>query len=110
LQNLYIEIKLVLIAMDRCSHRFRFTSLSIYLISAILAFTIIDAVYITSSLAQTTGKYIEVKRIITIPKDKIPNSGNLTGDNSSSSSATSSPSTPIKPVVDNYQQISLFFM
>jgi hypothetical protein len=74
-----------------------------------LAFTIIDAVYITSSLAQTTGKYTEVKRIITIPKDKIPNSGNLTGNNSGSS-VTSSNSSPINPVVNNYQQIPLLFM
>jgi hypothetical protein len=70
----------------------RYTSKSIYvnlyLISAILAFTIIiEAVYITPSLAQTTGSYIvEVSRIINIPKNtpnssSIPDNGNLTGDN-----------------------------
>lgn len=72
--------------MDRDNSRF--TMVSLYLISAILALTIIiiEAVHITPTLAQTTGGYIEVSRIINIPKS-MPNSStltdnaNLTGNN-----------------------------
>jgi hypothetical protein len=70
--------------MNRYTSKFIF--LSLYLIPAILALTIIiEAVYITPSLAQTTGSYIvEVSRIINIPKNTpnsssiVPNSTNLT--------------------------------
>ena len=52
----------------------KFTIVSICFISAILAFTIIiEADHITPALAQTTGSYSEVSRIINIPKD-MPNS------------------------------------
>ena len=67
--------------MDRDNSRF--TMVSLYLISAILALTIIiiiiiiEAVHITPTLAQTTGGYIEVSRIINIPKS-MPNSSTLT--------------------------------
>jgi hypothetical protein len=75
--------------MDR-DYYSKFTIVSLYLVSTILAFTIIiEAVYITPSLAQTTGRYIEVTRIINIPKN-IANSSNITGDNSSQTGGTSS--------------------
>ena len=65
--------------MNRYSSKL--TIVSLYLISAILALTIIiEAIHITPALAQTTGTYIEVSRIINIPKN-MPNSSNLTGDN-----------------------------
>ena len=72
--------------MNRYNSKSIFVSL--YLIQAVLASTIIiESVYITPSLAQTTGSYIvEVSRIINIPKDtpnstSIPDNGNLTSDN-----------------------------
>jgi hypothetical protein len=61
----------------------KFTTISLCFISALLAFTIIiEAVHITPALAQTTGSYTKVSRIINIPKS-MPNSsdGNLTGNN-----------------------------
>jgi len=85
---------------------------SLYLISAILALTIIiEAIHITPALAQTTGRYIEVSRIINIPKS-IPNSSG------SNSLPNGNPSLPdaisdgilISPVVNSYQQISLMFL
>ena len=97
--------------MDRDNSRF--TMVSLYLISAILALTIIiiEAVHITPTLAQTTGGYIEVSRIINIPKS-MPNSS------SSNSLPNSNPSLPdgiingivISPVVNSYQQVSLMFL
>jgi hypothetical protein len=101
--------------MNRYSSKFIFVSL--YLISAILAFTIIiEAVHITPSLAQTTGSYIvEVSRIINVPKNT-PNSSSLPNDNPSlpndnPSLPNDNPSLPngigngilISPVVNNYQ-------
>jgi hypothetical protein len=95
--------------MDRDNSKF--TMVSLYLISAILALTIIiEAVHITPTLAQTTGSYIEVSRIINIPKN-MPNS-------SSNSLPNSNPSLPegiingnvISPVVNSYQQVSLMFL
>ena len=96
--------------MDRDNSRF--TMVSLYLISAILALTIIiiEAVHITPTLAQTTGGYTEVSRIINIPKS-MPNS-------SSNSLPNSNPSLPdgiingivISPVVNSYQQVSLMFL
>jgi hypothetical protein len=57
----------------------KFTMASLYFISAILALTIIiEAIHITPALAQTTGSYIEVSRIINVPRN-MPNSSNLTG-------------------------------
>jgi hypothetical protein len=94
--------------MDRDNSQF--TVVSLYLISAILALTIIiEAVHITPTLAQTTGSYIEVSRIINIPKN-MPNSSN--------SLPNSNPSLPegiingnvISPVVNSYQQVSLMFL
>ena len=85
----------------------RFTIVSLYLISAILAFTmIIEAVYITPALAQTTGRYTEISRIINIPKN-IPNSNN---SNNSSPPEGISNGILISPVVNSYQQVSLMFM
>jgi len=90
----------------------KFTMVSLYLISAILALTIIiEAIHITPALAQTTGRYIEVSRIINIPKS-IPNSS---GSNSLPNSNSSLPdgigdSILISPVVNSYQQISLMFL
>ena len=90
----------------------KFTMVSLYLISAILALTIIiEAIHITPALAQTTGRYIEVSRIINIPKS-IPNSSG------SNSLPNGNPSLPdaisdgilISPVVNSYQQISLMFL
>jgi hypothetical protein len=90
----------------------KFTMVSLYLISSILALTIIiEAIHITPALAQTTGSYIEVSRIINIPKN-MPNS------NGSNSLPDGNPSLPdgisngilISPVVNNYQQISLMFL
>ena len=87
----------------------KFTIVSICFISAILAFTIIiEADHITPALAQTTGSYSEVSRIINIPKDM---------PNSSSSLPNGNPSLPngindgilISPVVNNYQ-LSLIFV
>jgi hypothetical protein len=101
--------------MNRYTSRFTFVSL--YLISAILAFTIIiEAVYITPSLAQTTGSYIvEVSRIINIPKNT-PNSSSIPNDNPSL--PNDNPSLPngisngilISPVANIYQQVSLMFL
>lgn len=91
----------------------KFTIASLYLISAILAFTIIiETVHITPVLAQTTGSYTGVSRIINIPKN-MPNSSS-----NSSSLPNSNPSLPdgisngilISPVVNSYQQISLMFL
>ena len=72
--------------MNKYTSKFIFVSL--YLIPAILALTIIiESVYITPSLAQTTGSYIvEVSRIINVPKNtpnstSIADNGNLTSDN-----------------------------
>ena len=90
----------------------KFTMVSLYLISSILALTIIiEAFHITPVLAQTTGRYIEVSRIINIPKN-IPNSS------SNNSLPNGNPSLPdaisdgilISPVVNSYQQISLMFL
>jgi hypothetical protein len=63
--------------MNRYSSKFTMDSL--YLISAILALIIIiEAIHITPALAQTTGSYIQVSRIINVPRN-MPNSSNLTG-------------------------------
>jgi hypothetical protein len=87
---------------------------SLYLISSILALTIIiEAIHITPALAQTTGSYIEVSRIINIPKS-MPNSSS----SGSSGLPTGNPSLPdgisngilISPVVNSYQQVSLMFL
>ena len=100
----------------------RFTIVSLYLISAILAFTmIIEAVYITPALAQTTGRYTEISRTINIPKN-IPNSSS-SGDssglpNGNPSLPNGNPSLPdgisdgilISPVVNRDQQGSLMFI
>jgi hypothetical protein len=84
---------------------------SLYLISSILALIIIiESIHITPALAQTTGSYIEVSRIINIPKS-MPNS-------SSSGLPSGNPSLPdgisdgilISPVVNSYQQDSLMFL
>jgi hypothetical protein len=89
---------------------------SLYLISSILALTIIiEAIHITPALAQTTGSYIEVSRIINIPKS-MPNSSS--SGSSSSGLPTGNPSLPdgisngilISPVVNSYQQVSLMFL
>src|SRR5919112_123017 len=91
-------------------YNYKVTILSISILSAILAFTIIiEAAYITPSLAQTTGNYIEVSRIINVPKN-IPNSSSITGNNANqtgdnSSSSSSSSSSLISPALGNYQQI-----
>ena len=101
----------------------KFTMVSFYLISSILVLTIIiETIHITPALAQTTGRYIEVSRIINIPKN-MPNSsssGSGSGSDSGSSSSlpNGNPSLPdgisddiiISPVVNNYQQISLMFL
>ena len=83
---------------------------SLYLISSILALTIVieATVHITPALAQTTGSYIDISRIINIPKN-MPNSSSLPDSN---------PSLPdgiingvvISPVVNSYQQVSLMFL
>jgi hypothetical protein len=101
--------------MDRDNSKF--TTISLYLISSILALTIIieAAVHITPVLAQTTGSYIEVSRIINIPKN-MPNSSSLPDSNPSL--PDSNPSLPdgiingivISPVVNSYQQVSLMFL
>lgn len=63
--------------MNRYSSKF--TMVSLYFISAILALIIIiEAIHITPALAQTTGSYIQVSRIINVPRN-MPNSSNLTG-------------------------------
>jgi hypothetical protein len=86
----------------------KFTIVSLYLISAILAFTmIIEAVYITPALAQTTGRYTEISRTINIPKN-IPNSSS-SSDNPSLPNGISN-GIPISPVVNRYQQGSLMFI
>jgi hypothetical protein len=96
----------------------RFTIVSLYLISAILAFTmIIEAVYITPALAQTTGRYTEISRTINIPKN-IPNSSSSSGGGDSSGLPNGNASLPdgisdgilISPVVNRYQQGSLTFI
>jgi hypothetical protein len=99
----------------------KFTMVSFYLISSILALTIIiETIHITPALAQTTGRYIEVSRIINIPKS-MPNSSSSGSDSDSGSSSSlpnGNPSLPdgisddiiISPVVNNYQQISLMFL
>jgi hypothetical protein len=58
------------------------TIFSVYLISSILALTIIveTTIHITPVLAQTTGSYIDISRIINIPKN-MPNSSTLTDNN-----------------------------
>jgi hypothetical protein len=87
----------------------KFTIVSLYLISAILAFTmIIEAVYITPALAQTTGRYTEISRTINIPKN-IPNSSSSSSDNPSLPNGISN-GIPISPVVNRYQQGSLMFI
>jgi hypothetical protein len=101
--------------MNRYTSKFIYVNL--YLISAILALTIIiEAVYITPSSAQTTGSYIvEVSRIINIPKNT-PNSSSIPNDNPSI--PNDNPSIPngisngilISPVVNIYQQVSLMFL
>ena len=95
--------------MDR--YNYGVTIVSISILSAILAFTIvIEASYITPSLAQTSGSYIEVSRIINVPKN-IPNSSSITGNNANQTGGnSSSSSSPISPAIGNYQQISLMFM
>jgi hypothetical protein len=66
----------------------KFTMVSLYLISSILALTIIiEAIHITPALAQTTGSYIEVSIIINIPKN-IPNSSGLTNNNDNNENLT----------------------
>ncbi len=94
----------------------KFTIVSICFISAILAFTIIiEAAHITPALAQTTGSYSEVSRIINIPKDMPNSSSSLPNDNPSL--PNDNPSLPngigngilISPVVNNYQ-LSLMFV
>jgi hypothetical protein len=84
---------------------------SFYLISSILVLTIIiETIHITPALAQINGRYIEVSRIINIPKNM--------HNSSSSSLPNGNPSLPdgisddiiISPVVNNYQQISLMFL
>jgi uncharacterized membrane protein len=93
----------------------KFTMVSLYLISAILALIIIiEAIHITPALAQTTGSYIKVSRIINIPKN-MPNSSS---NGSGGSLSNGNPSLPdgisngilISPVVNSYQQISLMFL
>jgi hypothetical protein len=96
----------------------KFTIVSLCFISAILAFTIIiEAVHITPALAQTTGSYTKVSRIINIPKD-MPNSSSSSGiDSSLPNDNPSLPNLPngigdsilISPVVNNYQ-VSLMFV
>jgi hypothetical protein len=96
----------------------KFTIVSICFISAILAFTIImvEAAHITPALAQTTGSYSEVSRIINIPKD-MPNSNSSSLPNDNPSLPNDNPSLPngisngilISPVVNNYQ-LSLMFV
>jgi len=95
--------------MDR--YNYKSTIVNISIVSVILAFTIIiEAAYITPSLAQTTGSYIEVSRIINVPKD-IPNSSSITGNNANQTGGNSnSSSSLISPALGNYQQISLMFM
>jgi hypothetical protein len=92
-------------------YNYKVTILSISILSAILAFTIIiQAAYITPSLAQTSGNYIEVSRIINVPKN-IPNSSSITGNNANQTGDNSSSSSSlISPALGNYQQISLMFM
>jgi hypothetical protein len=94
----------------------KFTIGSICFISAILAFTIIiEADHITPALAQTTGSYSEVSRIINIPKDMPNSSSSLPNDNPSL--PNDNPSLPngindgilISPVVNNYH-LSLMFV
>ena len=100
--------------MDRDNSKF--TMVSLYLISVILALTIIiEAVHTAPALAQTTGSYIEISRIINIPKN-MPNSSSL--PNSNPSLPDGDPSIPdgiingivISPVVNSYQQVSLMFL
>jgi hypothetical protein len=94
----------------------KFTISSLCFISAIFTFTIIiEAVHITPALAQTTGSYTEVSRIINIPKS-MPNSSSSSGGGSSSL-PNDNPilpngignSIPISPVVNSYQ-VSLMFV
>ena len=108
----------------------KFTIVSICFISAIFAFIIIiEAAYVTPALAQTTGSYSEVSRIINIPKDMPNSSSSLPNDNPSlpndnpslpndnPSLPNDNPSLPngisdgiiISPVVNNYQ-LSLMFV
>ena len=87
----------------------KFTIVSICFISAILAFTIIiEAAHITPALAQTTGSYSEVSRIINIPKDMPNSSSSLPNDNPSLPNGISN-GILISPVVNNYQ-LSLMFV
>ena len=81
-------------------YNYKVTILSISILSAILAFTIIiEAAYITPSLAQTTGNYIEVSRIINVPKN-IPNSSSITGNDANQTGDNSSSSSLISPALD----------
>jgi hypothetical protein len=92
----------------------KFTIASLCFISAIFTFTIIiEAVHITPALAQTTGSYTEVSRIINIPKS-MPNSSSSSGSSSLPNDNPILPngignSIPISPVVNNYQ-VSLMFV
>ena len=87
----------------------KFTIVSICFISAILAFTIIiEADHITPALAQTTGSYSEVSRIINIPKDMPNSSSSLPNDNPSLPNGIDN-GILISPVVNNYQ-LSLMFV
>ena len=73
----------------------KFTIVSICFISAILAFTIIiEAAHITPALAQTTGSYSEVSRIINIPKDMPNSSGSNSLPNGNPSLPNGNPSLP----------------
>jgi hypothetical protein len=97
----------------------KFTMVSLYLISSILALTIIiEAIHITPALAQTTGSYIEVSRIINIPKNMPNSNGSNSLPDGNPSLPDGNPSLPdgisngilISPVVNSYQQISLMFL
>jgi hypothetical protein len=101
--------------MNRYSSKF--TMVSLCFISAILALIIIiEAIHITPALAQTTGSYIQVSRIINVPKN-MPNSSS-SSNGSGGSLSNGNPSLPdgisdgilISPVVNSYQQISLMFL
>jgi hypothetical protein len=96
--------------MNRYSSKF--TMVSLYFISAILALIIIiEAIHITPALAQTTGSYIQVSRIINIPKNMPNSSGNPSLPNGNPSLPDGiSDGILISPVVNNYQQISLMFL
>ena len=91
-------------------NNYKFTVVSFYLISAILAFTmIIEAVYITPALAQITGRYTEISRTINIPKNIHNNNSNPPNVNPSLPEGISN-GILISPVVNSYQQVPLMFM